>query len=242
MEMKKLLACLVVLAFLLAPAMAMAEKTYDPGVALPDGATEVEHWELVNGEWVHHDPDDILSLARCWRSGGAQGACNREQWELGFTHHASMAQWLDWSVGGTRWDWRILKPGTYAADCIEFRIQSNNDVDVLFSGFGDLQYLGQGGVKQTIDTYYSYGESIAQADKLGWFRAARLNEGIFIGDSATLHSGITTKLFNKIVVENCNSSCEYENSGLITIRIKNLKHWVDPTTGLWADLVTQPGE
>jgi len=38
--MKKLLVCLVVLAFLMVPAMAMA---YNPGEELPDGAVEVEH-------------------------------------------------------------------------------------------------------------------------------------------------------------------------------------------------------
>ncbi len=146
------------------PAMAMA---YNPGEELPDGAVEVEHWEMdENGAWIRHDSGDLTSLARCWRSGPTQGgSCNKENWTINFVHHASMAQWCEWTIGGTRWDWRILKPGTYAADCIEFTLKSNNDIKITFAGFDDLQYLEEGGVKTTIDTYYSYGEDVAAARK-----------------------------------------------------------------------------
>ena len=103
-----------------------------------------------------------------------------------------------------------------------------------FAGFGDLQYQQTGGVKTTIDTYYSYGETIEAADENGWIRASALNETPrLVSDSADLHAGVSTKLFNKIVVENCNSSCEYENQGQITITLQNIKRWVDPQTGSW---------
>jgi hypothetical protein len=231
--MKKLLVCFVVLAFLLVPAMAMA---YNPGEELPDGAVEVEHWEMdENGAWIQHNSGDLTSLARCWRSGPTQGTCNKENWTLNFVHHASMAQWCEWTIGGTRWDWRILKPGTYAADCIEFTLKSNNDIKITFAGFDDLQYLEEGGVKTTIDTYYSYGEDVAAAEQNGWIRAIDLNndEGFMIYDGRALHAGLSTKLLNKIVVENCNSSCEYENRGTITITLQNVKLWVNPVTGTW---------
>jgi len=45
------------------------------------------------------------------------------------------------------------------------------------------------------------------------------------------HAGLSTKILNKIVVENCNSSCEYENRGTITITLQNIKLWVDPVNG-----------
>jgi hypothetical protein len=229
--MKKLLVCFAVLALLLVPAMAMA---YNDGQDLPPGATEVEHWEWDGSGWVRKAEGDLTALARCWRSGPANDKCNKEVWTIDFVHHASMAQWCEWSIGGTRWDWRILKPGTYAADCIEFTVKSNNDVVIGFAGFADLEYTETGGVNRFIETYYSYGETIEAADINGWTRASDLNEAPrTVSDSADIHAGVSTKLFNKIIVENCNSSCEYENQGQITITLQNIKRWVDPVTGTW---------
>lgn len=230
--MKRLLVLFAIMAIIFVPAMAMA---YNAGQELPQGAVEVEHWELVDGNWISHNPGDVTSLARCWRSGGAGGNCNKESWVINFTHHASMAQWCNWSIGGTRWDWRILKPGTYAADCIEFWLQSNNDVLIDYEGFADLyRPLGNQTTKTTIDTYYSFGETIAQAEANGWVSAEDLNDDDdTIRDSLALHAGTATKLLNKIVVEDCNSSCEYENTATITLKLQNTKLWVDPTTGGW---------
>ena len=230
--MKKLLVCFAVLALLLVPAMANAAL---PGEPQPVSAVEVEHWELAADgvTWDHKEPGN--GLARCWRSGGDQGECNKTSWVINITHHAAMAQWSEWSIGGTRWDWRILKPGTYAADCIEFKLQSNNSVLIDYEDFADLLRTTEGGVKQTIDTYYSFGESIGQAQTNGWVRATDLNKhDVIIPDSAVLHVGMVTKLFNKIVVENCNSSGEYEDTAVITLTLLNQQPWVDPEGG-WGD-------
>lgn len=230
--MKKLLVCFAVLALLLVPAMANAAL---PGEPQPVSAVEVEHWELAADgvTWDHKEPGN--GLARCWRSGGDQGECNKTSWVINITHHAAMAQWSEWSIDGTRWDWRILKPGTYAADCIEFKLQSNNSVLIDYEDFADLLRTTEGGVKQTIDTYYSFGESIGQAQTNGWVRATDLNKhDDIIPDSAVLHVGMVTKLFNKIVVENCNSSGEYEDTAVITLTLLNQQPWVDPEGG-WGD-------
>lgn len=231
--MKRLLVLFAIMALILVPAIAMA---YNDGEDLPSGAVEVEHWEWDkdNGVWVHKDPADLSSLARCWRSGPNSGNCNKQKWTINFTHHASMAQWCDWTMGGTRWDWRILKPGTYAADCIEATLKSNNDVKITFAGFGDLEYIEASGVNRFIETYYSWGESVAEADLHGWTRASDLNSVELVAlDSADLHRGLSAKLMNKIVVVECNSSCEYENKGTITITLQNIKRWVDSQTGSW---------
>lgn len=73
--MKKLLVCLVVLAFLLVPAMAMA---YNDGQDLPSGATEQTHWEwnpdkdgVGVGGWDEYKAGNTAALARCWTSGGS---------------------------------------------------------------------------------------------------------------------------------------------------------------------------
>ncbi|MCR4402001.1 MAG: hypothetical protein NUW12_04350 [Firmicutes bacterium] len=234
--MKRMVLVLALMAVLLVPAAALA---YNPGVPLPDGAAEVETWYLNNaGQWVSQGTGNAAALARCWSSGPASGACNAESWVIDVTHHASVAQWIDWSIGGTRWDWRIRKPGTYAADCINFTIKSNNDVAVQYDGFADLAYLEQGeGVKQTIDTYYSYGATLAEAQSRGWVRASALNDSDdLLEDSAGLHAGLNFKLWNKIVVENCNSSCEYEDTATITLVLQNVKHWIDAESGNFAQV------
>ncbi|MEW5866307.1 MAG: hypothetical protein AB1774_05530 [Bacillota bacterium] len=232
--MKRLVLILALMTVLLVPATALAAS---PGVPLPAGAVEVETWKLVEGEWVSQGTGNVEALARCWSSGPAQGACNKQSWVINFIHHASVAQWIEWSIGGTRWDWRIRKPGTYAADCINFALKSNNAVAINYDGFNDLTYLEQGeGVKQTIDTYYSYGATIAEAEANGWVRASALNEeDDLIPDSAGLHAGMNTKLWNKIEVVECNSSCEYEDTATITLVLQNMKHWVDPATGYYKD-------
>ena len=217
--MKKLLVYFVVLAFLLVPAMAMASND---GEDLPHGAKEQTHWEWnkdkgENGGWDEYVAGSTAALARCWTSGGDFGYCNK---------------WCNWTISGTRWDWRILKPGTYAADCISVWLQSNNDVKITFAGFGDLAYqLDGAGMKQTIDTYYSWGPDL---ESNSWIAAGDLNdEFALIPDSWDLHAGQSTKLWNKIFVENCNSSCEYESTGTITIALQNIKRWVDPRDGGW---------
>jgi hypothetical protein len=151
--MKKLLVCLVVLAFLLVPAMAMAAST---GEELPVGAQEVEHWEKEGDTWVHHTEGDATSLARCWASTPANNGdgCNKQTWDLDVKVHASVAQWLKYNLTGTRWDWRILKPGTYAADCVTMTVWSNNDVAITFSDFANLEYQAQGGVEREIRKNY----------------------------------------------------------------------------------------
>lgn len=234
--MKKLLVCLVVLAFLLVPAIAN-------GNGLPAGAAEVEHWEMVDNAWVKHSENDPASLARCWASTPANNGsgCNKQTWELDVKVHASVAQWLKYNMTGTRWDWRILKPGIYAADCVTMTVWSNNDVAITFSGFGDLEYQAEGGVERKIPIWYSWGQSLEGAEKQpGWTSAADLNGCTWtIPDGYDLHVGWWTKLWNKIEVVNCNSSCEYENSAKMHFSVTNLKPWVDPTTGGWLDLIGQ---
>lgn len=238
--MKRMILILALMAVLLIPAAALADAPPATGIPLPAGAVEVDSWVFQDGQWVHMSgptQPNVAALARCWSSGPVQGNCNKQSWTINFTHHASVAQWINWSLSGSRWDWRIRKPGTYTADCITATLQSNNAVAITYSGFGDLTRLNEGGVKQTIDTYYAIGGATPPGlpDSGVWVRAADLNNEVdTIPDSADLHAGLQTKLWNLIKVEECNSSCEYENTGVITISVTNLKHWIDPGSGNFA--------
>jgi hypothetical protein len=228
--MKRLAVLICVMALLLVPAAVGAQL---PGSPLPEGAVEVEHWEFREGNWVHFPDGSLDSLARAFRSGGAIGSCNRAVWTADFTNHAAVAQWSSWSITGNRWDWRVLKPGEYAADCIGFWLQSNEAVAIDFEGFGDLTRITPGGVKQTIDTYYGYGDSINTAAANGWTRAADLNTlDLTIPDTAALHAGSTVKLLNRIVVDVWNSAGEYEDTAVVTLSLVNQQPWVT-AAGSW---------
>lgn len=227
--MKRLVLLLCVMVVVTVSAEAAAQL---PGSPLPAGAVEVEHWEFDDGEWVFFADSMVGANARAWRSGGAVGSCNRASWTVEFTVHAALAQWVNWSVTGTRWDWRVLKPGDYATDCIGFWVQSNNAVLIDYEGFSDLTRTSPGGVKQTIDTYYSYGDSIVTAMANGWVRAYSLNDcDDIIGDVAALHTGWSTKLYNRIVVDVWNSSGEDQDTAVVTLSLVNQQPWVADAGG-----------
>jgi len=228
---KKAIIAWCVLLLLLVPAAVSAQLA---GAPLPAGAVRVEAWQLKDGRLATEAECEVGINVQVWRSGGAAGSCNRGTWTVDFTNHASLAQWSTWSVTGTRWDWRVLKPGDYAANCMSFTIQSNSAVLIDYEGFGDLTSLTPGGVKQTIDTYYGYGPSIEAAIDNGWVRSFDLNDSDdIIGDSAVLHSGWTTKLFTRIVVDVWNSSGEYEDTATVTLSLINQQPWVADDGG-WA--------
>ena len=217
---------------------AMAAST---GVPLPPGAMEVEvfYWDGTN--WVSMGTGNDSAMARSWNSlpVNSGGYSNKQFHTITFVNHASVAQWIDWTITGTRKDWRVRQPGMYASDSLTFTIKSNNDVLVDFEDFADLLYEDPGsappGTQTEIETWYSYGATIAEAEANGWWRAADLNDADFtFFNSNPLHYGLTYKLWSKILVEESNNSSEYEDQGLVTLTLTNIKHWIDPSTGLFA--------
>lgn len=152
-----------------------------------------------------------------------------------------MAQWCKWEISNTRWDWRILKPGTYGADCIDTFLQSNDAINLVYDGFNHL-YRSEGqNTDRWIETWYAlvrYDPASGvipgipdHPTKAGtssrWVSASEMNKTYPLNDSNLLHDGVHFKLFNMIEVSNCNSAGEYENKGTITIKLTNLKPWVD---------------
>lgn len=224
--MKRLLVVTLLLALLAVPGVAAA---YDPGQALPAGATEVEAWRWDGAQWVSMSTGGLTSEARCWTSGPTSGACNKENWPVNVTAHASVAQWVDWTLSGTRWDWRVRKPGTYAADCITFTLKSNNDVFIDYEGFGDLVSVTGNSVNPNIATAFGFGPTIGQVQFVSG-DALNTHDDL-VPDSDALHAGLSCKLWIKITVVECNSSCEYEDTATVTLKLKNIKMWIDPATG-----------
>ncbi len=203
-----------------------------PGVGLPEGAAEVDVYMLDNdGNWVK------TTYARAWNSIAADsdGFSNKEVHRFEIINHVSVAQWVKFHVSGTRKDWRVLRPGTYASNSVTAQIQSNNDVVIEFWA-EDPVYQSEGGVTRTIPKWFGYSsDGIDQVEENGWLPASSTSEDepftFTIPDSAHLHSGLTFKIWEKIEVVPSNSSSEYEGRGWVTIKLTNIKHWVDPATG-----------
>ncbi|WP_324668112.1 hypothetical protein [Geochorda subterranea] len=234
--MKRLGWLLVLAALLLSGGMALAASN---GYPLPPGASETKVWELQGSTWVGLTFGDPNGPARSWNSGPYnQGITNQAVTGFQFTNHASVAQWVEYTMSGTRKDWRIRRPGIYASDSMTGTIKSNNDVVISFSGFGPLAYEAPGqGVDEYIETEYGY-STVEDPNLVVWVPAEDLNEtSILLEDSEALHYGQQWKLWSKINVGPSNSSSEYENVGTVTVTLTNIKLWIDPATGFYADLV-----
>jgi hypothetical protein len=172
--------------------------------------------------------------------GGYAGSCNKPVWDVAWLTHASVAQWVDFEFTGTAWYWYVRKPGDYYTDCNKLIVASNGDIEISFDGFADLQYMDVGnGVDETISTYYKFNreDTINPDDPVNfpdtaWISASALNDlSRTIADSQNLHDGIMFSLWNRIVVENCNSACEYEDEAIIRITLDNQKDWIDDEGG-----------
>ena len=212
-------------------------------------ATEVDVWyedPPCSGNWIYSAAGNPQALARCWSQLPAGGSCNKQYYTFNFYTAASMAQWIEWSISGTEWKWKIRKVGPnlcqtdgyYAADCITFWLKSNYDVDVTFAGFGDL--FNNNSIDKWIEIWYAIGEFNVPPPKTDprWIPAATLNQTVYhFLDSQLLHDGISLKFWNYIHVTNCNSACEYVDvdGGTITLELKMIKPWIDPATGYFLE-------
>lgn len=205
-------------------------------------ATEVETWYEANGAWVTQGVGNPMALARCWAQFPVGGDCNKQWWHIDVFTRASMAQWIEWTLSGTEWKWKIRKVGPepcmldgyYAADCITTTLKSNYDVEITFSGFQDLYNANS--IDQYIEVFYALSElnNPPPRTSTDWVAAAALNDVVlYVEDSQDLHDGISMKLWNYIHVTNCNSACEYvdPDGAQIHIELQMIKDWIDPETG-----------
>jgi hypothetical protein len=230
--MKKLLIAMIIVGLL--PVAAFAQFPY-PG-------TEVDSYRydsLATPPWIFMSGPSTPNreaLARCFASNKQSGACNKD-FLIPFKVHASIAQWIEWDFTGTRWDWFVRKPGNYAANCLTWWISSNQEVVVDFRGFGplvpeSLKYVGQ----PPIDIWYTFDPPVPLPPKGDprWISATALNDSLnwfHIPDSQVFHEGKFFKFWNYIHVVRCNSACEYQNDGFVSLTLQCQKPWIDRTDG-----------
>lgn len=198
------------------------------------GASQLTVWMEEEGEWVALSMTDPFAQARAFKLGAANGSCNKQNWTVDIETEVQVAQWINWQLDGTKWLWYVRKPGTYITDCISFFIQSNGEIVISFSGFGNPTYASTEttSVNPQILAWYGYGLGNLPDEIEQMVSAEELNQStVFIPDSADLHEGISRKLWNKIKVVNCNSASTYIAKGTITITLKRIKPWINPQTG-----------
>src|SRR5690625_3136376 len=133
-------------------AMAQSSEYFAEGAPLPEGAVEVPVFKRgTNGEFGSSG----TGQARGWNSNGTGGHCNKECHAADLTTHVSVAQWIEWSLSATRKDFRVLKPGTFAANSWTATVSSNNDVEVTFE-HSNAEYLNPDVDSDPIAISYGY--------------------------------------------------------------------------------------
>jgi len=208
-------------------------------MAIDPGYLDEEHdtWEWNGNEWVAMGQGNIMANARAWSSEVVTGYCNTGRWEIPVSVHASVAQWVEFSLSGSRYIWRVRKPGEYTANSLTATLQSNGDVKIDFEGFANLQSVSGDSVEKEIPIWYAATNVMDPNAIYNWIPATELNViDDLVKDSAKLHRGYAWKLWNKIKVVECNSACEYQNDATITLVLDNQKDWIDPSTGYFAEL------
>ena len=221
--MKKLLLALLIVGLL--PVVAFA----DPG--------EVDSWWFDGNAFVYMSGPmygaDLCAKARLWTYNQLDSACNCSDWSIPVRIGASVAQWVDWQISGTLWQWYVRKPGNYAGNCIEATIASNQNIAIDYHDFGPLKYDTTGGkvsVNDTIPIWYGVDLPVPPPPKGDprWIYCRDLNARIdTIPDSYDLHYGISYKLWNYIHVEECNSACSYYDDAFLTLKLLCQKAWID---------------
>ncbi|MEO0130326.1 MAG: hypothetical protein ABIK76_01335 [candidate division WOR-3 bacterium] len=169
--------------------------------------------------------------ARYWKDVPLADSCNKERWEIPFTDSISVAQWIRWSIEGTKTLWRVRKIGTFAGMGPIICIKSNEDVVMSFQGF-ENPTNGQ----TEIEKYYYFSDTTEDSppppDDSRWIPASDLNNYTIPFDFPICHA-ITKKMWELIKVEQCDRACEYvdPDGATIVLTLTVIKDWIDPETG-----------
>jgi hypothetical protein len=122
----------------------------------------------------------------------------------------------DVSVTATRLDWRVRKPGTYAALATTITASGTGKLSIQFSKFADLARTD--GIPGTIAAFYGFGDDLVAVEAGGWISAADLNNKTRYID---LSQPAPLVMWSKISVGEEVSSAEYESKGVITFIVSN---------------------
>ena len=132
----------------------------------------------------------------------------------------------DVSVTATCLDWRVRKPGIYAALATEITATGCGKLQVQFSDFGDLARTD--GVSGTVPVFYAFGQDLPEKPSLQWIAASAMNDQsnwpIPLELNPTI--GSVVRLWSMVNVGEDVSSAEYssdrgDDKGVITFIVSN---------------------
>lgn len=253
--MKKTLVWLALLLLFVAVPAGATTRPELTGTPLPTTG-EINVWELVDDTWTLIGSGD-KAKARAFESRipvpgshyTMEGNCDQYEWHIYLQNVAEVAHWCRWKIDYNKWDWRILKPGEYATDCIELKIDSNGPVSILGSDFTNLIYQnwqGDGSAPEIpVEYAWSSTNEHVPTDKNGflltpWMTPAQINGAdpwLGLNECAACSEdgyGWVGHLWNWINVKKCQPTCNYFSWAEITIALDNQKMWVD-RDGTWSD-------
>lgn len=123
---------------------------------------------------------------------------------------------VNYEVTQERADFRILRPGTYAALLTQIHLSGTEAVKLGFSEFGDAQYLEDPSAPAA-QVEYSIGNTLADADAYGWYSAADFNGSEYYVDRGLVQAGVDITIWSRLTVETFNYSSDYRGAGKVSI-------------------------
>lgn len=159
-------------------------------------------------------------------------SCNQQQWTIPFKDSLSLAQWIEWTITGNRVLDLVRKPGTFAGLGPVLSVKSNEAIYMTFSGFENLVKIDD--PTQIIPKYYAITPTTTTnpVDVTQWIAAPDMNTAN-IPITGVVGGPALRRIWEKIVVSDVNTACEYEDpaGSIIMLNLTVMKPWIDPTTG-----------
>ena len=198
-------------------------------------------WYWDGNNWVSQF-ENATARGRLWLDyNPVADSCNKERWEISFTDSISVAQWIRWSIEGQKTLWRIRKIGTFAGIGPILCLKSNEDVVMSFEGFEDPT-----NGETEIEKWYGFTDTTAvHPDEVDvWISAEDLNDYTIRFEFPNGCEPQAIKIWEKIVVEQCDRACEYVDpcGATIILTLQVIKNWIDPRTGYFKLLPSDPSQ
>lgn len=162
-------------------------------------------WFVLEGNW-EPGPVDI---------GVKAGPVSAVDKILGPSCSPAMCE-IAYSVSHNRLDFRIMRPGVYAAPLAVIELSGTGGAKLTFEDFSHGQYLTDPGALPVLFEY-SVGATLEEADAFGWRSADDMNGERWEYDQAEVQAGKTITLWVKATVTDYHFSSDYEAAGKISI-------------------------
>jgi hypothetical protein len=145
--------------------------------------------------------------------------------------------WIEYSLSATLYRWMLRKPGNYGSRCVTGSIKSNVDVLIDFIEFEDLQTppLLKGlnrSIKcsdQQVEMYYSANIGEIPIHQVQWHRSFDFNNpenDLFIAANPNVDT--YWSLWSMVSITPDIAACNFQDRAFISVKIANLKIWLDP--------------